>query len=415
MLQKKYFPEILKISSLPVQIGMKLFALKTNQNKTRFFLNTPLIKFLSRMLKFQFEVVVPADKKIGELLPNNSWNGLFGVLQRGEADVLIYDMPVNFDRSVAFHTSTPYDFSPVVFLADNPQLSANPYAILHSFSLNVWLAIASSILLVLASSLLFEKRCETSSMMLSIYGALLNNMIPIRIRRIGTKILLLFWAVFAFFIAESFKAVLLSSLTFPIQIGIRNAKELAAASESDSFVCSTYKGYKLENYLQNSEFPDWRKIGRCVTRNNDSFTNDFVGFFNSNAERKAFIGSQNHLLPLRSYYFVSEDSLGFQMFVIFTRKSFCCREALDRALLSMASMGLLDKIQDDIMFFGLMFFKKLYPGLKHHKMSSIRKLSLQDFYGAFVVLMSGYVLSSVVLIIEIIFSIVKTKKSRRIN
>lgn len=397
MKQETPFSGLLRISVLPSEHKIPPFYFQTVKNETKYIIDFPLIKTLTEALSFKFKLLEPEDGRYGSLLDNGSWTGIIGMLQRQEADIGIAKLSITERRLTAVNFTYPYNYFPITFVTDKLSISTHSYALLYPFSPQTWFAVALSLLLVqclLHSFQIFNG--PTGNASLKVFGSLLENSGNFKLRTLCTKLLMLFWIIGAMLLANCYKAKLLASLTLPVSTGIRTIEQLSKAAEKSSFRCAAQSHtYSIE--LQ-SGIKAWKKISECLIRSS-IYTADIESFLRSSLYKKAFIDSKHNLKTLERNYFISEDSFFTDFYGIATRKSFCCKEELDRAILRLAAVGILDKFNKDELFFISL--------TKHNKGSveqtPIKKLSLEDLAAAFIILLFGNIVAAIVLIVEISF------------
>ncbi|KAF8777985.1 Glutamate receptor like protein [Argiope bruennichi] len=74
-------------------------------------------------LSMDYKFVFPKEKQYGKLLPNGSWNGMIGMLQRGEADLAFTYLTVTEERAKVVNFSTVYTMDACIFVYSATLLS----------------------------------------------------------------------------------------------------------------------------------------------------------------------------------------------------------------------------------------------------------------------------------------------------
>lgn len=391
----KKFIDVLKIAVLTSSFKIAPYAFYT-LNETRYLHDTLLISTFCERLASKCKVITTPNGQFGSRSPDGNWTGMMGMLQRKEADIAIGKLFFAYDRTEVAELY-PYQFSPITFITDNPKYVTDKYGILHPFQPFLWVAIVVTLLLVQFLSYFFRnKKCSFQTVLLQFYGSLLEKSIDFEVRKVSAKLLVLSWVLGAMFITQSYKAVLLSFLTFPSLTGIRNIAELSVASEKSYFKCAAYGGsYVFLKALESGD-ESWQKIGKCVTRTNLQ-TTDFESFLRPSYQ-KAFIGTRPLLRSLHRGYFISDDSFFTAMVCVAVRKTFCCKDTVDKFLHRLAAVGILNKLDRDDEF----FFAYGKHNVGHQESNRNESLTLEDFAVAFFFLILGLLLASFVLLIEII-------------
>lgn len=390
MKPKRHFPEFLNIGVVARNLKIVPYLHQIENNGTKYVTNAQLVKLLSEVLLFEFKLLTPADRQYGDVLPDGNWSGVIGMVEREEADIGIAKLSFTEDRATAVDFSYPYQYVPITFITDEPQYTPDVYGMLHPFSILVWISVTISLVFVFCASRIFQSAENASEYaLLNIFGTLVEKSTNFRFRKLSTKLFILSWIVGAMFISFSYKAVFLSHLTYPSLTGIRDIPQLTKVCDESSFRCSTYDGTDV--------YPGkfWKKINKCLERSG-KYTDDIKAFLRPTAYGKAYIGLKPHLSTLQKSFFVSDDAFFVDFFSIAVRKSFCCKRTLDTAIHRIAAVGILQKfVRDEV------FFLALGGADIVNEKEPNRKLSLNEFSGAFFVLALGFVLSCFILVIEI--------------
>lgn len=412
MQQNRHFPKFLRVAATNSNFKILPDIYEYIGNEPRYIRDNSMIRILAKVLNFNFELVQPLDGPYGSPLPDGNWTGIIGMVHREEADIAIGKLSITEQRSSVIDFSYPYQYIPISFITDQPQYLSDRYAVMRAYSLNGWIAIIASLILVQCASCIFQVNNKGSlqSMLLDIYGILLEMSINFRLHKLNTKFLIFSWIIGAMFLSQGYKAILLSFLTFPTLTGIRNIPELAKAAEDSSFKCSTYPGSSVYQTILGNGGESWQKIGECINRTNPA-SYEFRSFLKSSSYRKAFMGNQPYLQALYKSYFISDDAFFTDFFSIAVRKSFCCRHEINKAISKIACVGILEKLVKDEQFHQSL----LETQESSHDNAGNKKLSMEDLFGAFLILYIGMTLSIVALIAEILVSRWKMRNMRRIS
>lgn len=410
MADKRDFPKIVRAASLAFpKAGPRHFSFEGNKYVNRY--DDSFIHLVSELLGFKLELFEPVDKQYGYSHKNGTWTGIIGMVHREEVDIGFAKIAMTEERNGVVDFSYPYLYGPVTFITDKPTHVPDAYAVFYPFSLNVWIAVIISLFLIIVSAQVCKGKKEDSRrLILAIYAILLENSLKLKTTKLSFKILTTFWVVGVFFIVESYKAVLLSFLTFPTMTGIRDIADLAKASESSSFMCSTLKGGIDYNALKDSTDKSWNKIADCMDRS-DMFTNKIQEFLQPKNYKKAFVALKFNFDPLSRDYFIPDDNFYTMFAVIVVRKTFCCKKMLDDVVHKVFSTGILDKfLREEIFFIAL---SKI--NMRIEESDRDVKLSLQDVSGAFIFLIFGFIFAIIAFVFEIICGrkTVSDKKKRR--
>lgn len=369
-----------------------------------------LTELLAQALQFSYDLIPAGKIEIGRRLPNGSWTGLVGLVQRNETDMVISTLSVSEQRLQVAGFSYPYNRVRLTFATRKPEYSPELLAFLLPFSLDIWLfTIASLLLIPTACYILFERKYAFRKLIFAAYKTIVNQEMGIEPRRSTEYILLAFWQIGAVFLIFCYAAVLLSFLTFPTLSGIRTIPELATAVAKGKYQCTCYPGSFLLRILTKSPDPKDRIIGRNLMKNKGS--RDIEGVLgNKKLEKKpVFIGGEDDLLPYKLKYFVSEDEFIPALRSIALHKTFCCRKQVDKVIGYVWASGIFQKLKENDMFLESM--RLVLRSSDILKTNKERPLTVEDLGGAFALLILGYILATTVLILELIIGKPRTKKN----
>lgn len=375
--------------------SLKLAVISTNETLLSF--EYDFFYLIQKLIDFKLEIQTPADKQLG-MLRNGNWTGIIGMLQREEVDMGIGKLMVTYERSLTVDYCYPYLYGPTTFVTDKPEYTSSSYAVLYAFSFPVWIAVfASFIVVLLASYASARQKTGFQSLLLMMYGILMEKSMKSKCSKPSSKLLLFLWIGSTMFLTVAYKAVLLSFLSSPTLTGIRDISQLSKASESNSFKCSTYEGSINHAILQSSEDESWKKIAECLTRSN-MFTADMDGFLGPTSYKKAFINLRSNLYSMKTKYYVSDDNFYTNMMAIAVRKSFCCKDRLDELIHKMFAAGIFDKFLRDEEFINSI--TNIHT--RFDEQDRERKITLEDLSGAFILLIIGFIFSFIALTLELI-------------
>ncbi|GIY02578.1 probable glutamate receptor [Caerostris darwini] len=361
-----------------------------------------LLNILSEQLNFSYDIMMANDKQWGSTDQHGNWTGVIGMLIRNEADIGLSHMAITEKRTHAVDFSFPYGVLDRTFVTGTPGVFPKMSSFIYPFSTNVWLFLLA--LMVLAPFLfrasMFKKR-SLSSVFIMIFGSMLKQPINNAEQPCMQRFIYGLWVVSMTFMYFAYSGVLLSFLTIPWQKkAIRNIKELADALQAKSHTCLAPEGTIDVELLLNSDLDYYRTIGNIIKRNNwvydaSTMSADLLD------EKTVLIGARNLIHSKFGYepyitQYVSEDSFGLWNIAIALRKNFCCVEQLNTAIIRTLSSGLYDKWWRDSVFVSSW---KLVSKTENKPQDS--RLPLEDFYGVFILLIVGYILSFIAFFGEI--------------
>ncbi|GIY11553.1 glutamate receptor ionotropic, kainate 3 [Caerostris darwini] len=106
-----------------------------------------LLKDLAQVLHFSYQLVHPSDGSWGNL-NGTEWTGMIKMLVKNEADIAMSGMTITYDRYTAVRFSIPYAFDRITYVTKKPSQKPKTWAIFWPYTLQVWIFIATSVLLV---------------------------------------------------------------------------------------------------------------------------------------------------------------------------------------------------------------------------------------------------------------------------
>ncbi|XP_063840046.1 probable glutamate receptor [Scylla paramamosain] len=109
-----------------------------------------LLDILSNVLEFNYDLVRPTDRVWGGPLPNGSWNGMLGQLQRQEVEFAVGPFGVTDLRETVCDFSTPLYSENNAILMVRPTLQSDMAGFVKPFTGQVWLLTLLSLAVVVA-------------------------------------------------------------------------------------------------------------------------------------------------------------------------------------------------------------------------------------------------------------------------
>ncbi|XP_076349541.1 glutamate receptor ionotropic, delta-1-like isoform X2 [Tachypleus tridentatus] len=109
-----------------------------------------LLDILSTSLSFEYKVFIPPDRKWGRNMPNGSWNGMIGMLERKEVDVALGPFSITFGRNKVVSFSYPLMIDSYAILTNH--FSDDKLALFSfflSFDWQVWATLVLTLVLVM--------------------------------------------------------------------------------------------------------------------------------------------------------------------------------------------------------------------------------------------------------------------------
>ncbi|KAF8778045.1 Glutamate receptor ionotropic like protein [Argiope bruennichi] len=361
------------------------------------------LKVVLEALKIEYRIVPEKSKLFGHLLPNGSWTGMIGMIQRGEADLAFTHIDLTEERSKVVDFSTPYNMDACIFVSIMPGKIKSTFGFLHPFDLNTWIAILLTFCIMAILFALFQNRYSLFEIFFRLFADFLQqNSMPV-VGSLKYKIVFLTWLLFVTVITFSWSATLLSFLIEPKRDNmVRTFKELSKAVQSGTHR-ATLDDVNLP-FLLNSEDDDLKILGQIVIRNEWLIHVSKRGtgaYINYRAAEVMYRSAAEMLFGNRDDLYISEDTLYVIPTAFAYGKNFCCSSKLNSIILRLSSAGLHDKLLGDNT---LKYFLKTAKELNDE--STDFSLSLTDLFGIFILLGVGMILSFIVFLGEIIYGII---------
>lgn len=391
------FPKFLKVGIIPI--------FEQNSTRKRIIgykrLYERLVGLYSKALGFSYEVVPGMDGEFGRQLPNGSFTGLIGMLEREEVDIALSDIGISEVRMKVVGFTYPYTIDSFNFVTKMPAYKPKFLSLVYPFTINVWLSILGCILVMSLVFFAFQhKKFTYQRILLKTFGNFLSQTSIFPAKKLSGQILVILWSSGTMFITLSYTAVLLSFLTLPLrEQGIRNIPELSKGISYGSCISTTIKGNFLPEILARADEEYLRIIGTDLQKRSILITEiENSILFPKEKEKIVVIAPKSYITYLKSKYFISEDSFFSLLFSVPFRKSFCCAKKLDTATHRIVASGLHKKVSDEEDFLTAL------TELSHKGIEEEHdfKLNLIDVSGAFMCLIIGYILSLFTFILEII-------------
>ncbi|KAG8198891.1 hypothetical protein JTE90_015105 [Oedothorax gibbosus] len=349
------FPDFLKIAVLPIR---NLLEFNTSQeNNLRFSggVEAGFIQVLSNSLEFEYQLLVPEDGEWGRLEADGTWNGMIGMVHRGEADLAIGHLTITQSRRNVVDF-LPYAIEENTFATNlNNRFLSKPSFYLAPFQLHVWISCLLVLCLMpLVFRFLMEKKVPIRKLYLSMFGIFFSHPLTFSITDIKDKILLLTWFIFALILSSSYRSILLSSLTVPLpDYGVRTIQELASAITAGKFRATTSLGSVDKELLKTSEDEALKIIGEHIIEE-EWMSNNIVEAPKIKPST-AVLGPRFHFLlqygeaPFTTKLLFKE-TVSFWIVGLAVRKNFCCKKELASHIGGVVSNGIYQKVYQDELY-----------------------------------------------------------------
>lgn len=399
---KELLPKILKMATLRPSENWPFerdtFILNYDRTPMDVF-HARIIRAVAKGLGVTFNIVIPEDNIFGYRNSDGNWTGLKRMLIRGETDLAVSGFTLSSENIKIFNFTYPLHMSDVTFMTNKLEPHPKSFAIFDVFSPGVWIGIG--LCLTVISLLLYfilRKREKYSTVLLGCIGCLLEESFSFAVKQRNTTLLLLHWFICIIILTTSYKAVILSIITVPRMVGIRDISDLSIAAKQNSVMCMTFKG-AIAN-TQWFEDESFKIIGECLSNSFRKKLYELPAFINY-PHKKAFLANRFEINIYNRYFFVSDDSLSMSYIGMPYSRNFCCPRTLEKVIHRMVAAGLVEKHLKDQEFIAQLILPKTL-GVADDGIN-ISPLKVSDFSGAFYVLFVGYFCSLIVFIAEIAY------------
>ncbi|GBO45030.1 hypothetical protein AVEN_60898-1 [Araneus ventricosus] len=361
-----------------------------------------------RALHRKFELVIADDNELGRLLPNGSWTGMIGLIQKGRADIAYNCLGITEDRVKVVDFSTVYEISKVTFAIKKLGMFTTPRAFIYSFDSTVWIITLLTLLIMpITFKLVLQVKETYFHLLIKLLQAILGKSLNIKEDSWKCRILINSWNIFSFIMAFCYTTALFSILTVPTEIStVKNFVELSNAVSKRGFKLLIAKGSATLNLLTHSEKKHLKLIGESISSHKWYMDIQTPLLTTPQIDTdSALLGLQKNLQMIAGpeewkHHFLSDDSINTFPIALAMKKNFCYKRKLNTIISRLNSAGLYQKITSDDHF-----RKWLSSSVKKRVVHrETQALSLELLSVAFVILSFGLISGLVALFCEIYVS-----------
>lgn len=347
----------------------------------------------------------------GKQTEDGNWTGLVGMVYREEVDMAISSVLITQARMEVVDFSYPYSIEDVTFATRLPGSVPTATALIDPFSMAVWLSLTASLLVFpIIARILLSKKQSLGKSVLNFFGYILNQPLGGKTHRIRDRILLGAWLCGTMFLTKTYSSYLLSFLTLPIrQTPIKDVDQLSNAVVAGSFKCYTTRGSSILESLFSSLQENSVIIAKAMKENDwllESDNSQFVKY--ALEQNSAIIRTRRYIhILLQDNVFVSDDSFYAAYAAIVLPKNSPLKLRINKLLSRIDSSGVYPKSSEHFLF-----LRHLYNNLhRNEENNGIKSITLEDLEGAFLLLISGYILAVAVFFLEVAWRKVRGKDS----
>ncbi|XP_064595414.1 glutamate receptor ionotropic, kainate 4-like [Liolophura sinensis] len=231
---------------------------------------------LADRMGFNYTIVEPMDTFYGAPIGNGSWNGMIGMVQRGEAEMAIGPFTITSLREQVIDFTVPFSegSTGIMTLSPGYQAKKSLFQTLKPYSAQVWISVLCSVFLVGFVSLLvnrytpfqmtpearpFQQKYESSleDNMWMVYSSVTEQGIQHSPRAVSGRCLIGFWWLFTILLVATYTANLAAFLTISLPPPpINNMGELVA---QDAMLPFIEAGSSFETFFKESRTELYQK------------------------------------------------------------------------------------------------------------------------------------------------------------
>ncbi|GFR32441.1 uncharacterized protein TNCT_268261 [Trichonephila clavata] len=363
------------------------------------------VGFLELILKglhMPYTLDVPEKLVWGIPDQNGNWSGVMGMVQRGEADMAIGSIFVTQARMTVADFSTPYTWQDITFATRMPGLKPKETAFLWPFTYQLWIGIGIAlVLLPFVFRFCLTKFYPIRRLAFEIFGALLQKSFELESDVFCDRCLILSWIVACTFLSYAYTAVWLAFLSVPVkERPVETITQLAKLVADGKFRCFSVNGSGVAVSMMNSVYESHRIVGSYIENNKVylDLQNKKMIFKFMNEGNTAWIVTRERIrFDSQDMYYISRDNFFSFPVAIALNKKFRYSVILNQIVDRISAAGLYAKVIDDYLF-----KKTLASQTQYSEPDFVKELTLDDLFGALVILISGCLLSILTCLAEIL-------------
>ncbi|XP_047736185.1 glutamate receptor ionotropic, delta-1-like [Hyalella azteca] len=333
----------------------------TKGSETGSGIDYSIAETIAKFLNITIRIVTPVDGQWGRRLPNGSWTGMIGMVERREAHFAIDQITITGERETAVDFSRFYYCESMSIVSRAPVAANQALAVLSPFTSAVWLLLLVFFLLAGPTMKIFSvcqqrlglrtepKRSSMSEF--SFYAfrlALMQHDESVAIKTPSLRLFVIFWAIFSFILTVLYSGHLTAALVSPPHARpISSLQDLLTAVTRDGVLPVVFEGGSAHAVFSLSEADIYRNLYQHFTA--DSYvTSTADGYKKVLTSNGAYIGgalsARIRTLTLGSYKFsVAREAFSSESYGIAVRTGAPYLIAFNSALGRLVDSGLIGK------------------------------------------------------------------------
>lgn len=386
-------PKMLRVATFPIRY---ITEIHTDEFGDTYMsgLEGEYVDLILTTLGLKYRVVIPDDKEWGRLIPNGNWSGIIGMLQRGEADFGFNTLKISEQREQVVDFSNAYTADGLKFVSHAPGSIPSIFAYIYPFEVKLWIAIFVSLMVLSIFCKLFDINSSCGQSVFRLLPGLLRQPLKMDHGTLKCKLIIVTWSLFCIVISCSYSAAFHSFLTVPLRDeAIENFHQLSQAVQKGTHKCYSLKGSSQISELLSSNSQK-RILGEAIESN--SWYNNISDVIAGRQINRHSSVLFTRLLS-KLFFGPQQDKMMFSKEVIYVgplaialSKSFCCKTKLNLIISRLSSAGIYEKLLRDQS-------QKISLGRNSDDIiqKPIKKLSLIDTSGCFLLLLIGLVFATI--------------------
>ncbi|XP_023228372.1 probable glutamate receptor [Centruroides sculpturatus] len=238
-----------------------------------------VLDIMSRYARFNYTMLIPADKQWGTLLPNGSFTGLIGMLSRNETDIALGPLTITYERRRVANFSKLFQMMHLTILGGNMKESReNVFGYILTFDWKVWLLFLISLIatIIVSSFMEFLLECGSKRMITlkskliryfwAYLGTAFCESMPTVPTYISVRIVLIIWWMAVIVLMNGFSSNMKAQMLLrPESERIDSVQDLIDRPYIRPIIM---KGTAYETYLKSSSSETIQKLWEIIKKKN---------------------------------------------------------------------------------------------------------------------------------------------------
>ncbi|KAI0233279.1 Glutamate receptor ionotropic, kainate 2 [Lamellibrachia satsuma] len=343
-----------------------------------------ILEALATSLNFTYRLVLPPDRKWGSPEADGSWNGMVGMVQRGEVDWALGKFTITNIRDTVVDYTAPFWHESAQIVMKKPSNDAL-FLYLGPFRHDVWLCLLASVPIttaVTAVTFYVESSWWTP-------------------RLDATRIMVGFWWFFAIVVATTYTGNLIAALAVPKTIyPVQSLNDLV---EQSTYTYGCTAGAAIYTLIEKSTFDVYQKMWqRSVKYDDNNVKNHEEGIERVKKGNYIYLGEMTGVAPLiydDCQFAVAKETFYPSSFAFVMPEKSPYLPVFNNIINDLLETGLIERWRADY------YPRDVCASIDASQTSVPDPATVRDMIGAFVLLTAGVMLSLFVLTFEVKFNL----------